>query len=522
MPTSPAGDYIVRVCDADGTIHATTYKATVERVKWTLNSWEEVSISFPVHDAALTSLVSTDATTLRWLQVWRDGAFLVWVLPIRFEANSKVCRVECVGPLWLLTRKHVGRLWDVNQLTNGDFESGLTGWTVDSGVDSAAAQTSVNAMFGSKVARLETASASINTSRIYQQISLPASSSAQDWVVTGYSWPSPYDPWVPFDPYTIGLVALVWNGSTYVGGGIKGGGLDDNEDVDFWTRKRVSVRVPPHAGTWRLDVFCMSPGGVVHWDYVRAIRVERLAFMGSDQATIARDLVRHAQDTAYGKVDLGIVDACPATGVTRSIVYPFAAHQTVFDALTELANQDDGLDFAITGNTGAMVFRTYARKGSATPTVALAWGDNISDIGWSFSPGEGASAVAVVGEGSTDEEGRADDREHVYAEDTAALGGLLLERIETQPSGPYAYVRQMEDQAAEILASSKRLVSYDLKSYRHPASDFVDMIQAGILQTGDSVSVAINHGIIQVAEVARVVAIEVDPRTEAVTFTVVP
>lgn len=523
MTLPAAGVYTVRIVNDEGAVVAPLPDATVQSITWNLNAPMSAVITVPVHTDQLADLISQDATRLRELQVFRDGSFLCWLVLTSITADEQTATLNCSDPLWYLGKRHVGRLYDVNLLDGADYD-GLAGWTIGSGV-TASSLYSVNAMSGDRVLQLQSGSgASLNVNHASKSVTIPATSSEETYVVTAYSWIDGVTAFTEFEHYPLGVVALVFNPSGEVVAGSIDGALRDDDSRIFWTRKRCSVKIPAHGSdAYTLKVYLMSPTGKVYYDYARAIEVEALKYQGTDQVTIAHALVNHAQDSGIGKADLNISTSGSASGVYRSQVHAYAAHENILQVLQEMAGQEDGFDFAVVCTATTRTFTTYfPQKGAVTPTVTLEWGQNVASWTWTVDLNQAASAVAVTGDGSTDEEGNADDVEHAYASDSAALGGRLLELVEPAPGGPYAYVSRMESQARETLNARKRPVDFSVTSMRHAAADYADMIQAGTLQVGDNVNVDISHGIVNVDERARVVSLTLLPATEQVQFVVVP
>lgn len=521
--TTPAaaGTYTVRIVNDEGVLVSHLPNATVDYIEWNLNAPMTASISVPVQTTQLHDLISQTFGTLNELQVWRDGAFFVWLVPTRIEADATNCVITCSDPLWYFTKRYVGRLYDVNLISNPEFETGITGWTAAAEIGDAHVGGSINAMSGSNILAVHSdVGASVNTNHVQQSVTIAAASSDETYVVSAYSWVEPLIGFIEFQYYPLGLVAMVYDdGGDYVCGSIDGLIRNDDSKV-FWTRKRCSVKIPPHAGTYTMKVYLMSPTGKVYYDYTRAVKVEALRYQGTDQAAIFSGLVSHAQDTAIGKADLNITASCPSTTVYRSIKYPYAAHDRILDVMQDLAAKVNGPDFAVECTATTRTFKTYyPQKGSLS--VTLEWGVNVAEFTWSADFDQAASSVAVTGDASTDEAGDADDVEHLYASDSAALGGKLLEYVEPMPSGPYTYISAMQLRADETLTARKRPIAFSVTSVRH-ATDFADMLQAGTLTVGDTASVDISHGIVNVDEQARITSMRLTPATEQVAFTLVP
>lgn len=532
-----AGTYTLRVVDQDGALLATPDAFTIETIGWQLNGYGFAKIRIPTLDEALAQLVSITGDILNELQVWRNGAFLAWFAITDAAPDALETVLECADVGWYLTKRHVGDFRDRNLLTEPDFEvpgATLTAWTMSSGLASGAPQTSVNAMAGNRVLRLEAPDS--DGTQVFDRYAkqvyvLPVDDvDAEDYSLSGYAWPDPLEPFAA-GTYNAGLALALWNGTTYIASEWRDGGqLTDETSRTYWTRLRANLQVPARTSSdhWELHVLCFCPGGVVYWDYLRLTKTERLEYRGVDQVLIAEGLIEHAQDPALNKADLNIgTDCTPGIHARlRNRVWPWCAHDNIWDELVDLSQDGDGFDFAVICTAATRTFTTYPDgRGVVDPDVTLQWGGpegNIAAWPGGISIAGGASSVLVMGDGSTDETGRRDEREWVWALDEDALGGRLLESVETKPGGPYVSISQMLSYAQAKLDEYRAAASLTITTHRHDAADFAAMIQAGTLAPGDNVAVNIEHGWVTIADTMRVVQLELNPATEQVTFTVVP
>jgi hypothetical protein len=129
-------------------------------------------------------------------------------------------------------------------------------------------------------------------------------------------------------------------------------------------------------------------------------------YTNADQIDIVQDLVDLAQSHADG--DLGIVlTGSTASGVTRTVSYAPGDLKSVADVLRDLANTDDGLDFAFdvdydeNGAPQRLLRLGYPRLGLPGGELAYVWefGANLVDFAW---PSDGASmATRVFGLGDS-------------------------------------------------------------------------------------------------------------------------
>jgi hypothetical protein len=131
-----------------------------------------------------------------------------------------------------------------------------------------------------------------------------------------------------------------------------------------------------------------------------------VSFTGTDQLAVARGLLAQAQTPEAG--DLGVVVTGPgSSGVLRTVSYASADLKSVAEVLRDLADTDDGFDFAFdvrydeSGQPERLLRLGYPRLGSAG-AGAYVWehGANLVDFVW---PSDAASmATRVLGMGNAD------------------------------------------------------------------------------------------------------------------------
>ncbi len=139
--------------------------------------------------------------------------------------------------------------------------------------------------------------------------------------------------------------------------------------------------------------------------------------LGGDQLGVARQLVGLVQSHVDG--DLAVRVTGPGTsGVTRALSYAPADLKVAGEVLRDLANTDDGLDFAfdVRYDSGGVPERLlnlgYPRLGSAAGADAYVWeyGANLVDFVW---PSDAANmATRVLGTGAGGVVVRADPAAH--------------------------------------------------------------------------------------------------------------
>lgn len=519
-----------RIVEQDGTLVAELDGVTVDEIRLALNQPRTGSISVPTVVDGLDLLETSDGDTVNELQVYYGDELALWGVPAAINYAPDVTSIDLADPLWLMGLRIIGDLEEENLLLNPSFEEGTyvdsgldipNDWVNDSLEDTDVGY-SVNAIDGTNIVALITSAGGINRSLV-QDVLVGTLTEPTVHIATVYCW---VEPLVAFDNtapdteanYELGLVARVYDGNDPDTDTIIDEAwykLNDSVDRFGWTRMSVPVRVPVHTGDYavRFELHPALESGKVYYDAARLVAVHRLSFLGTDQATIAETLIEHAQDPTLNKADLGILTDCTATGIPRNRIYPWAEPVTVFDALTDLADMDDGIDFDIVCTPTTKTFTTYHPQGNGS-TATFTWGGNIT--GWTLSSGlaQAAGSVAVFGEGTTDSVGLADDRERQWVSDSTAHSGRLLEVAEM--GTVRVNTSELLDQAQGILDArrSPRVLTIQV---RDPDVDWVARVLTGEFGIGDECEVTIAHGPVQIDETFRVVEIGIDPATGTIT-----
>jgi hypothetical protein len=493
-----AGVYTVKIAEQDGTLVVNGLaNANVYALEDELNGIGAASFGFPKASADAASLDLLD----RECQIFRDGA-LKWCGPMiqaQAEAGSAEVRVDVPGLGWYLTRRQISDA-RANRLSNASFESGLLGWTA-AGVTATA--DTARAVLGSYALKLVQANAGVDTFE-YQQFTLTAGSIGTLVTVGGY---------------------IYIQSSGYVGPALESRGLfvsgiestvvrdyqfievDDSTPRDRWVYLETAIWVPP-GKTWTLEVRCYAPGGTAWWDGLRAVKMESLSHYAIDMGVIAGNLLDFVQDPTHGWDDLGITTSDATTGVLLDRHYQYADHTDAWQALQEFVGM--GLDWSMICTPTTKVFTTYYPKGTdrtATVTLSMrnAGSGTLSD--WRLSVDGSATATRVVMLG----DGDGPDREEGYAADALDLGGLVLGEVVNAP--PNTPLNGLQTIAEKRLAASKGLVRV-LEVTGIPG----DTVQHDTLVVGDTVTVSISDGWVDLAGGWRIVRKTVDCESDICSF----
>lgn len=501
-PPPPVGIYDVFVVDPAGARFGQLANAKVATPTWELNGPGSATISLPTTDP--------DAPLARFgreIQIWRDGGVLWWGPIVRPQVELWQASWGCAGLTWYFKRRFFGRADRVNQLTNGDFESGETGWTFNSVTHSADTTHVVEGTHALKLIGLAT--------------------EGENWAKQVYTHTVQYFP--TGDLLT--LDASVWVASSgYVAPalGLRGlfaerrnaGGdtldlqiatppLDDDFPQDQWVNVKVTIANVMENDT--IDVRLYAPHGTCWWDLATVTLMESLSYPDEDMTTIMGDVVDYAQDRlpafTHGKSDLNIDHDTPTSGIRMARTWQFAEHRNIGDVLNELVKSGQvDTSVAITATT-----RTYTthtpRKGSYKSGDTLELDVNIATFTWSFDGEAAATSAIELGEGD------GPDRPEGGAVDPALFGGLTVEVVESAPDG--TTTGELDTAAAETLRVAGHPEIIEATGYPH--SPLI-----GELVEGDTVPVIISLGCVDIAADYRVVKWSLNPDTDQPIWTLNP
>jgi hypothetical protein len=509
-------DYKVFVVNQNGTPYAGSGasgelpNARVSRLSWELDSpgAAEISLATTDSDAALMLLG-------REVQIYRDGITdPIWWGPIvRPQAGLNETTWQCAGLLWYFAHRFMGRADRVNQLTNGDFEAGETGWTFH-GVTHSVNTNMTYVLEGTKSEKLTGATAD-HVTYMSQTWTHPAGGYPTGDFITGSVWV-----WVSAADYVggaiedFGLVLRRRNaGGEIVDAQWEAGRIDDDTPRDQWVPLEVGIANVVEGDT--VEMLLFPPHGVAYFDLATLTFMESLSFgyppPGVDVADIVAAIVDYAQDNlagfSHGKSDLNIGTAGSATGTIRQIAYQFAEHRNILDAILEYVRQGViDVDIAITATT--RTFTTYApQKGSLYGTT-LELDVNVADFTSSHDLEQGASSAILLGPGD------GPDRPEGGAIDTSFVGGAFTsEIVEQAPDN--TTVGQLDLRAAERLKVAARPEALEVTTL--PGAGVI-----GTLTVGDTVPVLIDYGSVDIDAVYRVVRIEADLLKDQATITLNP
>lgn len=320
----------VTVTVAPTVVRDDTY--TCSRVR---NGIGDFNLPLSIWDTTAYSFLGIDQIIGRGeVRVYRDGA-LIWA-GVTVGANASIagqvvtwhCRTLEQYFAWLL----FGKAERDNLVSNGDFEGGLTDWTT-TGTTSAVETTIVNS--GAKSAKLT------GLGNIHQ-------------VVTGIT--HSYDPGLAIRLafyVRVSQATATAEGDDFVIARLVGNDgtneyvstltIGDVDRFDDFVRVSLDLLLAADR-TWTVTpkLEGASTGSIYVDDVILAVNeAVTVAFPHDDLTVLVENIVSHAQDTGFGKKDLGItVDPTP-TGIEVLKGYAFADHENIWDSLQALAVEFD-------------------------------------------------------------------------------------------------------------------------------------------------------------------------------------
>lgn len=458
----------------------------------------------------------------RELRVFRGSATtpIFWGIPARPAkalGAGDVRSVDFVDLMWLFTRLHFGEA-NASILNTRDFESTtLTGdpWYDPDGVGTITTASDPGPIDGSKYLRLDGS----GVEYVYNDTNVTGGFVGLWPIVTGWFY---IDSGLITDypAFNIGLRVSRYAGHNH------GGNptylrqsvvyrLDDNSPTDEWVRAEVGGSDELWVGrnaaeTIRVELW--APDGRIYWDSVRLIIGDVFAGVKVDIGEFAGQMIEHAQDPAYGKVDLGIDNGAATAGAKTSMRFPTEEHHNIFnDGIMALVALENGIDINIARHADSREFVTYSRVGSAlgkganlTAEDFTPGGEWLVDWGFVGDAGQGSNSVIVMGDGD------GPDREEGFSSAPSAMGGRVYEDIISAPNG--TRIRELTKRAVRARKARQYPVTLDLQLKPGKTNDITtgDRIHLDAL---DPMLVASNY---------RVVDWSLNPNSDALIVGVVP
>lgn len=262
--------------------------------------------------------------------------------------------------------------------------------------------------------------------------------------------------------------------------------LAEGHPLNGWIRHEVSLEIPPNT-TEVIHARVEAIAGKTYWDKLTLTRDTAFEYFDTDQATIIKNLVTHAQDPAFDKSSVNITSSTPATKQKRDIVALHSEHANIWDLIVDHTTYEKGVDVSMQYTPTSRVLTThYPYKGRDITPLHLRLGRNIKTYDWSYDGDSAASSTIVLGSGSGS--GR---EEAVAKKPTAFANNLLLETLIS--AGPEIALDQLQAVANEFAAVNHNPTVINVTTYPHNPDD-TERRFIGYVDVGDQVPVSIFDG----------------------------
>jgi hypothetical protein len=474
--------------DADEGDGDTRLKATVTDVSKILNlpgSCElRLSLSHPA-SALVVPLMCE-------VQIYRDGVRIAWCVPLQPALEGGDWVFNCPGLGWYFTGRVFGPI-SVNYLSNPDFETDLTGWSsvdVDSGTRS-----TVIRLNGPGSLRLVSTSSGDH----YAEHTFTVDTGGVGLVLflSYMYWIDPAFPLVA--PAFEERGVYISSPSSLPDGSPSWEPITMNSPVgEIVVTPPVELHLPPDLVDEPVNVRLYSPHCGIHYGGGLLTALESVS--SEPEGTDVTEMMRRVVAYMHQIYDYDIATDTPAAGVTEITAHQFADLRNCYDAL--LTYPARGLaDFEI--DPTDRTFKTHApRKGTYKPGHTLTVpGTDVNLEGYRLDGQQVSTRVIRTGPGS------GATRRIGFAQDTSAFDGLPLDNVEDAP--PEIPIDGLRGLALADLARLSQIV--ELPEISVAAEGFW-----GDVDTGDTVDIDIDWGVIQVATTRRVTSMRLNPLTDRV------
>jgi hypothetical protein len=437
--TEATPTYDIKIVDMRGTLVTDLTLAEPDTITWTLNQPDEFSFHFPKGAYTNTDLgVLVAGGGVSEAQIYRNSILQTWGPIIQASGSGSDGKVTMHGSGvdWYLNRRFVdGTI--TNLLTNGDFESGASGWATANAVTVTSDTTQYQT--GSKSIKLvSTAGAN---AYIGQTVAPQPNGEGLLVILSG---------WHYIESFT-GNINQSALGLYFEG--VKDGhrqGLPNYYPIDSGTPRNKWIKTPPiHLWvppneSWQFNIRVYGVGGTIYWDDLKFVVMYSTSTPGDssghfppvDVGDIVRMLVSSVQDESRGKSNLRIGTHAHTVGIKQARSYQWVDHVQFDQAIREFIERDDGFDYYVDYTpTTRTFFQFSAKRGTdrhASITLKFVSGDNTSNcVDYQFDEDAGQCITRQVMLG--DDNGP--DREQGDYADASNVAGIVLEDVRQAPQG---------------------------------------------------------------------------------------
>lgn len=569
-----APGFVVKLVEPDGTVVKDLPYAVLSSIEWAKKTEEVIEFEAPLEDpdtgdlvpAATEVQVYLDDDLLAWGRVWSDDE----------DSSKQPVGLQARGLFAVIRRRRLGPSATANRLTNGDFEAGLTGWTVSGpnsvvGTYTAADRPLPDLPDPHTGTRAVYAVGPRGRERyVSQRIPILFDGNGGKTVQIDARWNLAAITGVA----NLGRMLGVWifapgSGAIYAdpGDGFLRLAAEETEwiftpttgrgrrkvprpgywpyptdedpvpteppdsvlyrDATWWPISKTFV-TPNFDASWGvcyLEVRLYFAGGLAAWDSVSVIAPEVFAPdpAGEDQAHYAGRMIDYAQN-GPGKSDLRIGRRTPATGVllgpdeARNPVFDMLARPPVDKALEDVAGALDGFDYGIEVTPTTRTFVTYyPRQGvDRRGSITLRIGD-LDEGGtiakFTRSRNAGEITTTVVARTEVDLGEGVKRTLEAFASDTSETGGLVLEDVLTVTD--VSTLEQLQAIADDEVARRHRLPK--VFSLTVVLDD-----TTRVLRPGDLVGLDVSDGIVVEVVDLEIVKVKLNAQARTLDLTVNP
>lgn len=512
--------YEVKVVDQSGSSFGTLDDAKVSEPSSELNGVGAVTVTLTTTDPDAALMVLG-----REIQIFYQGGStpLWWGVILRPQAGLQETTWQCAELPWYFAHRFMGRADRVNQIVNGDFESGESDWSF-SGVTHT--NSTAEANDGTHSEKLEGATAD-HVGNAYQIWTHPSGGYPTGDFLVASTWV-----YIPSADYVggalndFGLVVVHRDGDGNVYDAAVAE-IGDDTEKNAWIPLETLVKDVKEGHTVEVRLF--PPHGTAYFDTVTLTYQESLSFgFGPtdppvDVTDIIGDIVNYAQDRPtvsgdfnHGKSDLNIDPGGADTGEGRRVAYMFAEHRNILDAILEFVR--NGIcDISVEVTATTRTFTVWPLSAdSRTPKLGkgshygttLELDVNIADFSFASDLENAGSDVVMLGPGD------GSDRPEGGATDPSFVGGAFTsEIVEQAPDN--TTIGQLDQRAAERLKVAARPEILQVTTL--PGAGVI-----GNLVVGDTVDIVISWGWVDINDTYRAVRIEADLLKDQATITLNP
>jgi hypothetical protein len=486
-----------------------------ENIRYELNGAGSFAFEVPAEDPGY--LAGKLEPIVREVQVWRGTKKIWWGVITNVEVSDlKTAKITCAGLLWYFSKRYVGSHAINNILNNGSFDTGaLPNWSA------VGVTANIVTQWGYRPGEtyqlnLYQGGAGTDTF-VTQTVTVPG---GVYWTLSGWFHIRTDAQWVgpAVDGRGLYVERLGADNSTVEE--VQFFAITDETPRGVFQRATVNIFSPSgRTSIFRVRLYatrCTNPtptggrppGGII-WDQIKLVAMESLSFAYGDLANIINGLVNHAQSPSFGKSSLNITGSAPTTGALLDRTYQYVEHREILDALKEFPDLGIcDIDVQYDSTTNNRWVTCWAPKRGTTLTdLVLEEGSRSGVRSVPSIEKDGTKTVTtsiVMGEGS------GPDREQGAWADTSATDGIVLEEIYTPSSTATPSFDLLPGIATQRVAQQHKVPVVPKIVCSPWYHDRIGL--------GDTVKVIIPTQ--KIDAFYRIVALEVDPRTDAITVEV--